>query len=150
MMFVDNPLRDIHDAMSHAQYEGFSNIHYEQRDYSAIRNAKTTEDRANALHATIPATRRPTERDFFIHSMFPQTWGSTSLGHGGMGGASVTTAYTIVLECPATQEFLVYFGGQFCYKLKRTCKYFDEFMKDCQHRCLEGKRKAKEKYGWIE
>jgi hypothetical protein len=77
--------------------------------------------------------------------MFTQTWGSTALGHGGMGGASVTTAYTIVLECYATQEFLVYFGGQVCYKVSRQSKNIDLFAEDCKNRCLVSKMKS-EKY----
>lgn len=66
----------------------------------------------------ISATRRPTTRDFGVYSMFTQTWGSTALGHSGMARAAVTTAYAVVLECYATQEFLVYFGGSYCYTIK--------------------------------
>jgi hypothetical protein len=77
--------------------------------------------------------------------MRPQTWGSTSLGHGGMGGAAVTTAYTIVLECHATQEFLVYFSGGFCYSISRNSSNIDQFLEDCRNHCLASKRKS-EKY----
>lgn len=139
---IENPLTDLHEAMSHAQYEGFSDIQYETRDFEKIRAAKTAEERAQALHATIPATRRPTTRDFGVYNFFDQTWGSTSLGHGGMGGASVTTAYTIVLECQHTQEFLVYFGGSFCYKVDRRSKNIQTFFEDCKNRCLASKRES--------
>lgn len=29
--------------------------------------------------------------------MFPQAWGSTSLGFGGIGGQAMTSAYTTVI-----------------------------------------------------
>lgn len=29
--------------------------------------------------------------------MFPQTWGDTSLGFGGMGGQAITTALTTII-----------------------------------------------------
>ena len=142
---TEDPFRDLHSALAHAQYEGFSDIHYETRDFEAIRNAKSAEEKAQALHATTPAVRRPTMRDIQIYNMFPQTWGSTALSHGGMGGASVTTAYTIVLECYATGEFLVYFGGEMCYKVSRRSKNIDLFVEDCKNRCLTSKKRS-EKY----
>jgi hypothetical protein len=135
---VGNPLRDLHEAMAHAQYEGFSDIEYEKRDWEQYR--KTQQD------VRVPARRRPHfDQDFWVYCMFAQTWGSTALGHGGMGGASVTTAYTIVLECRATQEFLVYFGGQMCYKVSRRSPNIAVFIEDCKNHQLVSKSKS-EKY----
>ena len=142
---TQDPFRDLHSAMAHAQYEGFSDIHYETRDFEAIRNAKSAEEKQQAMTATTPAIRRPTMRDIQIYNMFPQTWGSTALGHGGMGGASMTTAYTIVLECQHTQEFLIYFGGEMCYKVYKRSANIQAFVEDCKNHCLESKRKS-EKY----
>lgn len=137
MNYTDHPITDLADCIAHAQYEGFSNIHYEDRDWEHYRDTNE--------HKSIAKTCRPTIRDFGVYVMFPQTWGSTALGHGGVGGASVTTAYTIVLECYHTQEFLVYFGGSFCYKLDRRSKNIDQFVEDCKNHCLASKRKS-EKY----
>lgn len=146
MNMVENPLRDLHEALAHAQYEGFSDIEYETRDFQAVKNAKTVAERAEAFHKTTKAIRRPYDgRDFWVYAMFPQTWGSTALGHGGMGGASVTTAYTIVLECSATQEYLVYFGGQFCYKVSRRSKNLELFREDISNQSLASKKNS-EKY----
>lgn len=143
---VDNPLRDLHEAIAHAQYEGFSDIEYEARDFEAIQKAKTAAEKAEALHKTTPAVRRPhLSRDFWVYAMFPQTWGSTALGHGGMGGAAMTTAYTIVLECLHTQEYLVYFGGQFCYKVSRKSKNLELFREDLGNHSLVSKKHC-EKY----
>jgi hypothetical protein len=139
MNSLDNPLRDLHEALAHAQYEGFSDIEYETRDFEAIKNAKTGPEKAEAFHKTTRAFRRPYDRDFHVSAMFPQTWGSTALGHGGMGGASVTTAYTIVLECAHTQECLVYFGGQFCYSVDRRNQTFRD---DLEKRNLASKRES--------
>ena len=38
----------------------------------------------------------PTLDDFELHT-FEQTWGSTALGFGGVGGQAITTARTYVL-----------------------------------------------------
>lgn len=132
MNYLQNPITDLADCIAHAQYEGFSDIEYETRDWETYRTTKQD--------VRIPARRRPTTRDFGVYAMFPQTWGSTALGHGGMGGAAVTDAYTIVLECHATQELLVYFGGTFCYKVSRRSKNLDTFMEDCNNRYLASKQ----------
>lgn len=136
MNYAENPIADLHDAMAHAEYRGFSDIHYENRDWQAYRDSNGKSD------VRIPATRRPTTRDFGVYAMFAQTWGSTALGHGGMGSASVTTAYTIVLECQHTGEFLVYFGGQYCYTVNRRSPNIAQFVDDCKNQCLASKRES--------
>jgi hypothetical protein len=45
---------------------------------------------------------------------FPQMWGSTALGHGGIGGRVMTTAQTWVVFSP-DKEALVYFGDRLAY-----------------------------------
>jgi hypothetical protein len=135
--YAENPITDLADCVAHAQYVGFSDIEYEKRDWETYRNTK--ED------VRIAARRRPTTRDFGVYGMWPQTWGSTALGHGGMGGAAVTTAYTVVLECRATEEFLVYFGGQWCYTVSRRSANIDAFIEDCKNHNLASKRDS-EKY----
>ena len=97
MNYAEHPITDLADCIAHAQYEGFSDIHYENRDWQVYRD--TGED------VRVPKTRRPTTRDFGVYAMFPQTWGSTALGHGGVGGAAMTTAYTVVLECITHRSF---------------------------------------------
>jgi len=145
MNYAQNPITDLADCIAHAQYAGFSDIEYDTRDFEKIRAAKTAEEKARAVQATTPARRRPTTRDFGVYAMFPQTWGSTALGHGGMGGASMTTAYTVVLECYHTGEFLVYFGGQYCYTVSLRSKNINQFVEDCRNHNLTSKRQS-EKY----
>jgi len=93
--------------MGHAVYVGASDIQYEDRDWEHYK--KTKEDKR------IIKTRRPTEQDLDVVAMFPQTWGSTALGFGGIGGAAMTTAYTIVIREGFSGNCLVYFGGRFAY-----------------------------------
>lgn len=136
MNYLENPITELADCIAHAQYEGFSDIEYDTLDWQAYRDSTDKEK------IKIPKSRRPTTRDFGVYAMFPQAWGSTSLGHGGMGGSAVTTAYTVVLECYATQEFLVYFGGQMCYRVNRDSKNIDAFLEDCKNHCLQSKMKS--------
>jgi hypothetical protein len=115
-MTPGNPVAALHAALAHAMYEGFSPIEYEDRDWAHFR--RTREDRR------IKKTRRPGDHDITVYAMFIQTWGSTALGFAGMGGASMTPAYTTVLECAG--EFCVYFGGRFAYKVTSPTPAFGE------------------------
>jgi hypothetical protein len=48
--------------------------------------------------------------------MFPQGWGSTALGYGGVGGQSMTTSYTVIVQYYS--QYCVYFGGsRLAYKI---------------------------------
>lgn len=138
MNYTDNPITNLADCIAHAQYEGFSDIEYETRDWEEYKKTKND--------VRILVNRRPTTRDFEVYAMFPQTWGSTALGHGGMGGASVSTAYTIVLHCYATSEFLIYFGSEMCYKVNRRSAKLDVFIEDCKNQNLADKRSCGKYY----
>lgn len=59
-------------------------------------------------------SRRPEINEVEIYS-FPQTWGSTALGFGGLGGAAMTTAQTVVVV--KDNAGCVYFGGGFAYRI---------------------------------
>jgi hypothetical protein len=124
---TDLPLNDLHMAIAHAEYEGFDDIDYETRDWKHYRD--TGEDKR------IKSKRRPTPRDFEVFAMFVQTWGSTALGHGGIGGSAMTPAYTIVLRMH--RQFLVYFGGRLCYIVNDPS---DSFFEDVKNHCLASKR----------
>ena len=67
--------------------------------------------------------------DFSVY-VFEQTWGSTALGFGGMGGQAMTTANTIVLiPINNNQDCFVYFAGRFAYSVP----YSDEFGEDVKN-----------------
>ncbi len=58
---------------------------------------------------------------------FPQSWGSTALGFGGMGGCAVTTAQTTVVMARARfMCALVYFGNRLAYKVETPNERFWE------------------------
>lgn len=106
---METPIENLAAALAHAQYAGFPEIVYQDRDWEHYRATK--EDRR------IEKKRRPAIRDITVAAMFPQIWGSTALGFGGVGGAAMTAAYTIVLECEG--RYTVYFGGRFAYLIDR-------------------------------
>jgi hypothetical protein len=114
-----DPITCLAECVAHAQYVGFADIEYQSRDWS-----KPT---APGEEHYVTKTRRPTTHDFEVSAMFTQTWGSTALGFGGIGGSAMTTAYVVVLQSRLTGEYLVYFGSRFAYKLVRpNSKFFED------------------------
>ena len=68
----------------------------------------------------------PTLDDFELYT-FEQTWGSTALGFGGIGGQAMTSATTYVfIPMSVNQKCFVYFAGRFAYAVD----YSDKFMQD--------------------
>lgn len=67
---------------------------------------------------------------------FNQTWGSTALGFGGIGGQAMTSARTYVFV-PVTceEDCLVYFAGKFAYSVP----YSQEFVEDVKGENVAGK-----------
>lgn len=49
--------------------------------------------------------------------MWLQTWGSTALGFGGIGGQAITSAYTFLVWGDYKEKCLVYFAGRFAYEV---------------------------------
>ena len=47
--------------------------------------------------------------------MFPQMWGSTALGFGGIGGQAMTSAYTTVAADVGYGYYGVFFGERLAY-----------------------------------
>lgn len=89
--------------------------------------------------------RRPNESDITDVISFVQSWGSTALGFGGIGGAAITTAQTTVIVCQ--NHYAVYFGGRLAYMIE--CKSFGEleqFSKDLQGHGLASCREAMSRY----
>jgi hypothetical protein len=111
-----SPIRDLHHALAHAVYQGFADIHYEDRDWAHYH--KTKKDKR------IAKVRRPSEYDIEVSAMFVQTWSSTALGFGGIGGQAFTGAYVVVLECG--NQCAVYFGGRHAYTITNPNERFRE------------------------
>ena len=98
-MRLGNPVEAVSNAMGAALHRDLPDIDYEDRDW--IEFKKTGKD------VRIKKTRRPYDDDIVVY-VFPQTWGSTALGYGGMGGSAITTAYTVVVN--HNRLYCVYFG----------------------------------------
>jgi hypothetical protein len=58
--------------------------------------------------------------------MFPQTWSSTALGFGGIGGQAFTSAYVCVIESTLVGGYAVYFCGRLAYVINRPNEKFWE------------------------
>ena len=67
--------------------------------------------------------RRPNEDEIEVYS-FPQTWGSTALGFGGVGGQMVTGAQTTVVV--HLNNAAVYFNGYLAYVIEGFNQTFFE------------------------
>jgi hypothetical protein len=126
---LSNPIETVSECIYHAQHFGLSLIHYEQKQWhqSKVEGREIYESK----------TRNPYKNEFAIVAMFPQTWGSTSLGFDGIGGAAMTTAYTIVIQSQhsGSREVLVYFDGKFAYRISQPN---DLFWDDIKNRYVSG------------
>ncbi len=73
----------------------------QERFYNAIKEELTKEQ------ARYPG--------FEVKAVFLQTWGSTALGFGGIGGQSMTSAYTTVIQSYDLGYAAVFFGNIMAY-----------------------------------
>lgn len=105
----------------------------EYRAWTPVMNA------AGMGPAAAPITRRrPGESDVEVVS-FPQWWGSTGLGHGGVGGAAVTEAQTTVVAMKGRGPAAVYFGHQLAYVVEHRNARFEH---DVRHRSMVARSMA--------
>lgn len=56
--------------------------------------------------------------DVNIH-ITSQTWGSTSCGWGGIGGAAMTTSFNFIIHQKITNLYFVYWGGKLAYIIEK-------------------------------
>lgn len=72
----------------------------------------------------------------FELTVFLQTWGSTALGFGGVGGQAMTSAYTTVIWEENTGIYGVFFGERLAYVIENpNIVFLDDLvyhrMKEC-------------------
>ena len=79
----------------------------------------------------------------FVVDVFSQTWGSTALGFGGIGGQSITEAYTTVVHEINSNFYLVFFDEHPAY-IVRSPK--DSFFEDLRDRNMASIEEAKGRY----
>lgn len=119
-MRTENQIQSLTDALYSAIYKDMNDIVYKDRDFSQRKVGIPLSELP-----TVEKKRRPRMDEIEVYGMFLQTWGSTALGFGGMGGSAISAAYTIVLRCNYS-EFAVYFGGRLAYKITNPSELFYE------------------------
>ena len=145
-MNATNPIETLASCMAHAAYEAFPEYKYQDRNWTKYRKWQDEvfnklskeekqklydEERRTGVHMGPPDTRVEKSRkhtfyDLTVYSMFPQTWGSTALGFGGIGGQAITSAYVCVIESNLVGSYAVYFGGRLAYVIDRPNEKFIE------------------------
>lgn len=93
-------------------------------------------------------------------NLFPQLWGSTATGYGGLGGSAMTWAHTVVLE--VSDVYFVYFSrGRLAYRVTVSrnteqgpegnagLEHFEAFSGDLQQKQMASRRDAVLRYGAV-
>lgn len=121
-MQLPSPIATVASAVHHAALVALPGIRYSRRDLGAMRGW-SADQRLEAMRGdAVPmkdAMRRPEVSECEVYAMFAQTWGSTALGFGGIGGAAMTPAYTVVVLGPSG-HLAVYWNGTFAYAIEQS------------------------------
>jgi hypothetical protein len=131
-MNATNPIETLAGCMAHAAYEAFPEYKYQDRNWAMHDKWRSTLTREEMKTAVAPPecfvekTRKHSFYDLTVHNMFPQTWSSTALGFGGIGGQAITSAYVCVIESNLVGGYAVYFGGRLAYVIDRPNEMFIE------------------------
>jgi hypothetical protein len=156
-MNATNPIETLAGAMAHAAYEAFPEYKYKDRDWTKYdkwrrevfdklsneeKKKLYDEERRTNVHmcpadCLVEKSRKHTFYDLTVYNMFPQTWGSTALGFGGIGGQAITSAYVCIIESNLLGQFAVYFGGRLAYVIERPNEMFIEHV--ARHRMVDAK-----------
>lgn len=118
-MHYSSALEALASSLHHAANIAFPEISYETRDWETMSGwtqAQKTEAARNSTWPMVTKVRRPLPKECVVLAMFLQSWGSTALGFGGIGGAAITSAYTVVVESPTSIKG-VYWAGRLAYLL---------------------------------
>lgn len=150
-MQLGSPLDALSNALNHAAWIALPPRRYQTRDWGAMADW-TRAQRLEALQEeTYPLKDmvcRPAPYECEVHAMFSQTWGSTALGFGGIGGAAMTPAYTVVVRGP-DGSMAVYWAGRFAYRVlaDATPEQHQAFLSDLAARTTVRCDEALARYG---
>lgn len=150
-MELSSPLIALHAALGSAIHKDLPDVERTVTDYSVLDqplNKGEKRPRFSEL-PTKSVLMRPTDREVDV-LMFPQSWGSTALGYGGIGGAAVTPAYTVVVRAHSCH--CVYFGssGRLAYRVPVATQSTEQakaYLENLADQMLGGRREAVERYG---
>jgi hypothetical protein len=140
-MNAHNPIETLAGCMAHAAYEAFPEYKYQDRNWALHDKWRATLSREEMKTAVAPPecfvekTRKHSFYDLTVYSMFPQSWGSTALGFGGIGGQAITSAYVCIIESNLVGGYAVYFGGRLAYVINRPNEKFIEDIE--RHRMVD-------------
>ena len=161
-MSISNPIETLAACLAHATYEAFPVYTYTDRDwhkynkwkidvynklskeeqkelYEEERRTKIPMEPADCL---IEKSRKHSAYDLTVYAMFSQTWSSTALGFGGVGGQAFTSAYVCVIESNLMHQYAVYFGGRLAYVINNpNSEFFDNIANQRMVDSNAGKRK---------
>ncbi len=137
--------------MHHAALVALPAIPHRTRDFEATKSwtqQQRMEASRNNSYPYIESFRRPDSSECEVEAMFAQTWGSTALGYGGIGGAAMTPAYTVVVAGPDGSA-AVYWAGRFAYLVPKGAarEQLAAFMVDVRERRTAGRMEAVVRYG---
>jgi hypothetical protein len=113
-MHINSYISEISKSIEQAKYVHLSKVVY--NEWNRVTQKSDGPERSKFLE----------DCEIDVYS-FPQTWGSTALGFGGLGGSAMTNAVTVVITSHMSSEAVVYFGGRFAYKIE---KYNSKFIQD--------------------
>ena len=85
--------------------------------------------------------------DYIMAEMYPQLWGSTALGFGGIGGQAMTIAYTTVFYDQGRHYAMVFFDSRLAYIVSEPT---EAFWADLKEHKLLSVDKAKVEYGAVD
>lgn len=134
-MRITNPIQDVAQAVYSACLRDLSEVEYHAFTPAMKMAGKHPYD------APIKK-RRPEPYDIEEVQLWQQTWGSTALGFGGLGGQATTTAHVIVAIGP-NRDAAVYFGGRFAYLIEKPNATFRD---DVFKRTMADVSGAKKRY----
>lgn len=127
-MISGDPITSLHESLAQARY-----LHLKPIRQEIIRRRALTkkEQEASGSDRRVVEEKtgewrelRPNDHEVEV-TMFTQVWGSTALGFGGIGGAAMTTAYTVVVQGP-NGDCAVYFNGRLAYHVEDPSPRFYE------------------------
>lgn len=152
-MQLSSPIDAVSSSVHHAALVALPEIPHRIRDFKAT-EAWTQQQHMDAMrNNTIPyieTTRRPQHPECEVIAMFAQTWGSTSLGYGGIGGAAMTPAYTVAVQGP-DGSVAVYWAGRFAYLVPHAIDEAQRqaFREDLAKGLTVRRRDAVQRYGAV-
>lgn len=127
-MIAGDPLTALHESLAQARY-----LHLKPVRQEIVRRRVLTPEEREASGSDRRVVEEPTgewrelrpnDQEIDV-IMFTQVWGSTALGFGGIGGAAMTTAYTVAVKGP-NGDYAIYFNGRLAYHLEDPSPQFYE------------------------